>query len=105
MKDYHEYGRVELGYSDIASLVMVGFKHDEGVVPEMLRFYSDGCYGAYLVDEYAEIGSHYKEVASYDSWLKIYDDHELVFDMYAKHFTVYRAANMGCIIKVIGRAE
>ena len=67
----------------------------------MIHFGSDGVYSAYIVDQEAEIGEHYKKVYSFTDWLKIYDDEGLAFDVCGKEINIYRAAEMGCIIQVI----
>jgi hypothetical protein len=102
MKNYKEYDKEYIGGSDIATLVLVGFNRevDNGLKIEPLHFGGDGSYNAYVVDADAEIGNHYKEVASFNSWLKIYDDEELTKRFEADNITVYRAAEMGCIIKL-----
>jgi hypothetical protein len=101
MKNYKYYDKECIGGSDIAALVLVGFnKEVDGLKIEPLHFGGDGIYNAYVVDADAEIGDHYKEVASFNSWLKIYDDEELTKIFESDNITVYRAAEMGCIIKL-----
>lgn len=77
-----------------------------GLVLKELHFGCDGSYNAYIVDvENAEIGKHYNKIAEYDSWMKIYDDTELVKVLKADKIIVYRAAEMGCIIQLINKME
>jgi len=99
--NYKEYDKISLGYSDIAALVMVGYKPRIGAVPQMLNFGEDSHYSAYLVDGEAEIGSHYTLIAEYYTWLKIYDDDDLVARFDGTTIRVYRAGEMGCIIQVV----
>lgn len=98
--DYHNFTRQYLGSSDIASLVMIGCKA-AGAVAEMLHFGEDGNYYAYIVDQKIEIPSHYKLVTSFESWLKIYDDDELIYKCSASRIDIYRAGDFGCIINIL----
>lgn len=100
MKSYKEYKKEYIGESDIASLILAGFKNEEGLVLKELHFGGDGCYKAYIVDGEAEIGSHYKKVAEFNTWMKIYDDHSFVAEFKGNKIEVYRVAEMGCIIRV-----
>lgn len=100
--------KIWLGGSDIACLIAVGCVSDDEFQnsTDVLRclpihFGGDGFYQAYLVDENAEIGSHYEIVARFGSWLRIYDDNQLVFNHNAKMFEIYRAGNYGMIIRMI----
>lgn len=102
MKNYKNYEKSFIGASDIASLILVGCG-ENGLLLHDLHFGSDGCYDAYIVDsEDVEAGEHYKKVATFKDWLKIYDDSSLVKCFEADKIEVYRAAEMGCIIKLIG---
>lgn len=102
MKHYKDFGKTFIGSSDIAALVLVGYKANEGMSPEKLNFGEDGSYYAYIVDcDDVEIGSHYAEVTRFESWLKIYDDDGLVLKLMAKEIIVYRAAQMGCVIRLV----
>lgn len=68
---------------------------------QKLHFGGDGNYSAYLVDDPdAEIGSHYSLVATFEKWLKIYDDEGLVFRGDAREIKVYQAGQFGCIIQL-----
>ena len=95
-KFYKDFKKVYIGTSDIASLTVrsVFDVHN-------LSFGEDGAYSAYECFGDVEIGEHYSKVFSGKTWLKIYDDSELV---YSKHFDefpffdIYRAGNYGCII-------
>lgn len=100
MKTYKDFEKIRIGESDIANLVMVGCREDQGAVTELLHFGEDGDYEAYYVTEPCEIGEHYKKVASFESWLKIYDDTERTFDEYGD-FNIYRAGDFGCIIEKV----
>ena len=98
MKNYKDFKKIYIGDSDIACLVLVGCKPNEGATTQILNFNEDACYYAYYVDEPATIGEHYTKIASFTSWLKIYDDTELTFKEYG-NFTIYRAGSLGCIIQ------
>jgi hypothetical protein len=101
MKHYKECDRRYIGGSDIAALILVGCQNDKGLVTDVLDFGEDGVYGAYIIDENTEIGSHYSKVATFNDWLKIYDDDELTYKVYAEEINIYRAGDFGCIIQVI----
>lgn len=105
MKTYKEFKKIYIGDSDIACLVLVGCKVNQkgenvGASTELLNFGEDGSYKAYYVTEPCEIGEHYKKVTSFNSWLKIYDDTEKMFDEYGD-FNIYRAGEFGCIIEKV----
>lgn len=93
-----------LGGSDIAQLTMLGCIPDQGAVPMALHFGGDGAYTAWLVDSEELVPEHYKLVAQFHIWLKIYDDDRLVFDCDVRvpdgsvPIKVYRAGDFGCLI-------
>nr|DAU66757.1 MAG TPA: hypothetical protein [Caudoviricetes sp.] len=96
MKNYKNYNTQFIGSSDIASLTLRS--------PEdsyILNFGEDNAYTAYIVDENAEIGSHYVLKFECKNWLKIYDDDSLTAKFEGKEIKVYRAKEMGCIIQII----
>lgn len=115
MKTYKDYPKIDLGYSDIATLIAVGTmswdelreKSKNDPACSCLKigevgYGGDNIYDAYLVtDKNVEIGAHYEKVFECESWLKIYDDDTCVFksDYKYNHFEIYRAANYGTIIK------
>ena len=108
MKNYHEYEKISLGYSDIAALTVVGLNEEKSrseyaaIAPECLSFREDGNYEAYLVDEDAEIGEHYTLVLTFTNWIKIYDDAGLVYKSeHCKEIKIYRSGSFGCIIQCI----
>ena len=106
MKNYKDFKKEYIGSSDIASFILSGYKENNGLVLKELHFGCDGSYNAYIVDmENVEIGEHYNKIAEYDSWMKIYDDTELVKVFKADKIIVYRAAEMGCIIQLINKME
>lgn len=102
MKNYKEYEKRFIGSSDIAALILVGCD-ENGLKTSTLDFGEDGSYMAYVVDEDAEIGAHYKKVADFKHWLKIYDDDELTYRVNAQEINIYRAGDFGCIIQTIGK--
>lgn len=102
MKTYKDFEKKYIGGSDIAALILVGCRGEEGVKTEQLHFDEDGNYSAYIVTESdVEIGSHYTKVATYNHWLKIYDDDGLTYRVDAKEINIYRAGEFGCIIQII----
>lgn len=95
MKTYKE-NKIYIGSSDIASLV-VSTPDDV----RYLHFGEDGEYYAWYVDDpEVEIPDHYRLMVVAESWLKIYDDNELVFNERGI-FEVYRAGEMGCLIRKV----
>lgn len=101
MKTYKNFEKQYIGSSDIASLILAGYQEGKGFVTIPLHFGQDGSYSAYIIEGKAEIGSHYEKQIEFDSWLKVYDDEELVKKFKGKKIIVYRAAEMGCIIQII----
>lgn len=66
MNAHHDYSKLYLGESDIASLILVGIKQDQEnkqaeLVAEILGFGMDGNYMAYVVDEEAIIPDYYEK--------------------------------------------
>ena len=104
MRDYHEYKKVYIGDSDIATLILVGCG-DDGVKAIPLHFGEDANYQAYIVDEQASIGEHYELKAEFDTWMKVYDDHSFVREFVARKIKVYRAGMRGCIIQLLNDSE
>lgn len=105
MKTYKDFEKTYIGGSDIASLILVGCRKDEGLKTEPLYFGEDGGYSAYIVNqtekEEIKIESHYTKVATFNHWLKIYDDDGKTFDCRGKEINIYRAGQFGCIIQII----
>lgn len=101
---YKDFEKIYIGSSDIATLVLVGCG-DDGVKVGQLNFGSDGSYYAYIVEcdnaEEIKIESHYTKVATFNHWLKIYDDDGKTFDGCGKEVNIYRAGQFGCIIQII----
>lgn len=100
MRSYKEFDKVRIGCSDIATLILVGCE-ENGIKTEQLHFGEDGSYEAYVIEGDADIGEHYRKVAAFSHWMKIYDDEVKTFDVIAKEVNVYRAGEFGCIIQVI----
>ena len=101
MKNYKEFEQQFIGDSDIATIILVGCRSEEGIKTEQLHFGKDGSYKAYIVDADAEIGSHYRKVATFNHWLKTYDDAGLTYKVDGKEINIYRAGDFGCVIQVI----
>lgn len=91
---------VNLGYSDIASLILVGCGETDLKMYE-LHFGEDGSYKAYVIDETIEIPAHYTLKFSVQNWLRVYDDDEKTQEFKGKCINVYRAGERGCLIQVI----
>ena len=101
-KTYKDFEKRFIGSSDISSLTLVGCRNEEGLVSEQLSFGEDGSYHAYVVTEPdVEIGVHYKKVATFTDWLKIYDEDGRTFDERAREINIYRAGDFGCIIELL----
>ncbi len=94
-KNYKEK-TVDLGYSDIASLIL----RSPGNIGEV-HTGSDGSYKGYLVDETVEIPDYYKKVYEADTWLRVYDDETIVLEVSAKKITVYNAGK-SLILQFVG---
>lgn len=103
MRSYKQYEKKHIGSSDSARLLLRPCSGD----PAELRFVVDGSYMAYIVDEEAEIGSHYTMVREFSNchWLSIYDDAEKVITFNADHVRIYRSGDFGCIIQLIGNRD
>ena len=101
MKSYKNYLKTCIGFSDYAALVLVGAGGENGIQTQPLYFNYDGQYWAYIVPEDTRIGGHYRKVAEFKHWLKIYDDTSLMYSVNAAKIIVYRAGDAGCIIQLI----
>lgn len=97
MKNYKDCEQVFIGSSDIASLTL-----RSPMEATILNFGEDGDYQAYIIDNKdVEIPSHYSLVTEFETWLKIYDDEELTQRFNADKIEIYRAGEMGCIIRLL----
>ena len=105
MKNYKEFGKTYIGTSDLAGLVLRGCSCDGGPELQELHFGKDAAYDAYIVDGETEIPAHYWHVATFRRWMRIYDDTQLTKTLRAERIEVYRAGEMGCIIKLIEEAQ
>ena len=101
MKKYTEYPVEIIGCSDVAALTLMGVCKGE-LVAKILNFENDGVYGAHIVDEDADISGNFEKIASYDHWMRIYDDNGLVITYYADEITVYRYCSVEYVIQIIG---
>lgn len=98
---YKDFCKEYIGESDIASLILVGCGKKRLLLKE-LGFDGDDSYSAYIVDGGdVVIGSHYEKVAEFHSWMKVYDDYNMVKEFHANKIIVYRAGGFGCIIQLI----
>lgn len=92
---HYNFKKQYTGKSDMAALVLVGYTEENGVTTSSLKFYH-----AYIVNGPVELGALYKKVASFKSWLEIYDGSELKFRAEGERIDVYRAGAHGCVIQV-----
>lgn len=103
MKSYKKYSRRCIGDSDIAALVARGPGINcTPINLAEINFGEDGTYMAYIADDDAEIGAHYRKVFECDSWITIYDDNSCTFRARADHINIYRAGEFGCIVQLCG---
>ena len=87
---------VSLGYSDIADLT-VRFPMQANT----LHFGGDASYSAYVITDAQEVPAHYTKVLEGAYWCTIYDDEEGMLKIYADTIEIYRAGEMGCLIRLI----
>ncbi|MCQ2976985.1 MAG: hypothetical protein MJ232_03115 [archaeon] len=99
-KDHHSYNKEYIGDSDIAALLMVGCSED-GLKSEIINYGEDASYSAYIVDADSLIPEHYKLVASFECWLKVYDDEVLTNTFRADKINIYRSGMRGTIIQLL----
>ena len=102
-ESYREFNEISIGTSDIATLIMVGCPIEESneLITKPLYFGEDGNYKAcYINEDNIDIPEHYKKVAEFSTWLKIYDDTGLTSTIKGERIEVFRAGDFGCIIKV-----
>lgn len=96
MKDHHLYPKMCIGSSDIAQLMLRGCNKEVG----LMSYPEDGSYFAYIVDEEAEIPSHYDLIYRTHNWLWIYSDEARTAEFKGEFIDVYRAGGFGCIIRI-----
>ena len=103
MKETYKKEFTSLGSSDIAALTITGIK-DGKLTAEILEYYIDANYNAYIVtDKEVEIPDYYDLVSTWNTWIRIYDDETLVFHFH-KHdskIEIYRAGDCGTIIRIL----
>lgn len=104
---YKNCEKLYIGSSDVATLVLVGLSPEtELIKSEILHFGGDGSYAAYVVvGDDVEIGAHYEKVATFNEWMKVYDDYERTAKFGGAEINVYRAGEYGCIIQCIGEND
>ena len=105
MKDYHDFEKVYIGSSDIATVITVGMSTEGPFKTDSISFGSDGVYTAYFVNEEIEIPTHYRLVNEFAYWLKIYDDRKCTLYIRAakgKTIKIYQAGMFGCLIYAPG---
>lgn len=118
MKNHHDYPKINIGNSDIATLVFTGcnpypnesleqIKKEKYIHPYIssinVSFGYDGSYFAYVVDDECTIPDYYRYVKAFSHWLVIYDDEGIAKKFYCdsdKVIKVYRANMAGCIIQI-----
>lgn len=82
---YLTYKKVNIGLSKISSLVFRGVDD-----VDIVRYDKDGYYYAYLCDGKAVIDKKFELFKTYNLWLRIYDDDELILHAFADEIKVYR---------------
>lgn len=106
MNKYKEV-RISLGGSDIALITCVGIienKEDSSksdIGTHFLKFGQDGEYGAYVIDQTIEVPAHYQKVAEFINWMATYDDNGHCNKFHAERIELYRAGEMGAIVRLI----
>lgn len=100
MRDHHSYPMVSLGGSDIASLIL----RAPGKLSDLFMG-EDGEYSAYVVDEECLIPSRYTQAFECESWLRVYDDENMVKKFRGDVIRVFRCGAFGIIIQIFGRNE
>lgn len=104
-KDHRCCPKVNIGDSDIATLIAVGCGKEKLNVAA-IDYGGDGSYTAYLCGKDTKVPEYYKKVFECNHWLKIYDDSGLEFDSdkdgrVFTYYTIYRAGDFGTIIQMM----
>jgi len=102
---HDKFQKFRIGASDIARLIAVGYDPDAAgcVRTEAIPMGSDGIYRAYICPDNVhevEIPDYYHLVAAFSGWARIYDDTEKTADFRADTISIYRAGDMGIIVKL-----
>lgn len=102
-KDYRTYPVIDLGYSEIATLIAAG-KRPYGETGSWVKTFAvcfpmEGEQKAYLVGECAVIPESFKLIDTVADWCNIYDDEKLVYTVRGCNISFYRDG-MTCIIKM-----
>lgn len=102
-KDYRTYPVIDLGYSEIATLIAAG-KRPYGETGSWVKTFAvcfpmEGEQKAYLVGECAVIPESFKLIGTVADWCNIYDDEKLVYTVRGCNISFYRDG-MTCIIKM-----
>ena len=102
LKNHHFCEREYIGGSDYCNLILVGCsKIESGLKTYALHFWEDGDYEAYIADKETLIPPHYRLEATFNNWVKIYDDDGKTAKFEGEEINFYRAGSFGCIIQVI----
>lgn len=91
---------IRLGCTDIGAILFAGLDHDDHLFGSYIRVGGDGEFTGLLTTNKTEIPPNYNHILTSRYWLKIYDDHRLVFNKYATTIEVYQDANLNIIILV-----
>lgn len=105
MASYKSFKKIDLGGSDVASLIVRTLGADGMIAVCALGFGGDDDYSAYLVPDGAVIGEHYELAAEGHAWLEIFDDTRIRFRCRAETIRIFRGGGYGCIIQVVGAAS
>lgn len=91
---------IRLGCTDIGAILFAGLDDDNHLSGTYIRVGGDGEFTGLLTTNKAEIPPNYDHMLTSRYWLRIYDDHGLVFNKYATIIKVYQNANFNIIILV-----
>lgn len=89
------------GSSDIATLLAVGIGEDNKLKTDFVYFGEDGSYKCYILCKSQEVPKHYEKLFTFKNCLKIYDDEQVTMNFWADKIEIYRAGEMGFLIKLI----
>jgi len=79
-----------IGSSDVAALILVGCTKDVGLTTHILKFSCDDAYDAKIAGNKDTIPEGYNLEATFNYWVKIYDDCEMVCCFDAETIEVYQ---------------
>jgi hypothetical protein len=105
MASYKSFKKIDLGGSDVASLIVRTLSGDGTITVCQLGFGGDGRYSAYLIPDGVAVGEHYSVAAEGHTWMEIFDDARIRFRCRAETIRIFRGGDYGCIIQLLGQAS